>query len=377
MKFLHLGDLHLGIRVHGFDLLEDQQYILDQIVQIAKDQAVNGVLICGDVYDTAYPPAQAVTLLNDFLNKLVKEGIEVFVISGNHDSAVRLGFGSELMKASGVHMSTRLKSPLDHVDLTGKDGEKVRIHMMPFIRPVHVRPLLPDQTVENWKQAYSLACAQADLKKDACNILMSHQFVTGATTCQSEELMAGGIDQVSALDLEPFDYTALGHLHSPQQVTKETIRYSGSPLAYSTSEIRTAKSVPVIKTQNDGSVRCDSVELHPLHGMREIEGHYEQIVKMAKEHPDWKNDYISVILDDEQDVPDALFRLQSLFPFFMKMEYAHRRPVSTLGVCAEKLEALSDLDLIASFFKDVTGANLSKEQQELITGVWEDLDETR
>ena len=244
MKFVHLSDLHIGKRVNGFSMLEDQKYILDSITEIIKTECPDAVFIAGDVYDKSVPPAEAVQLFDDFLVTLAQLNPKIFVISGNHDSAERIAFGGRLMESDGVYMSPVYNGRVIPVEINDKYGP-VRIYMLPFIKPAHVRAAFPDEEIYSYTDAVRTAIDKMNIDTTVRNILITHQFVTGASKCDSEDITVGGTDNVDAYVFEPFDYTALGHIHGPQNAGSDSIRYCGTPLKYSFSECGHKKSVTV------------------------------------------------------------------------------------------------------------------------------------
>lgn len=246
MKLMHLSDLHLGKRVNEFSMLEDQRYILNQILELARREQVDGVLIAGDVYDKSVPSAEAVSLLDDFLVALAEDGRQVLLISGNHDSPERMAFGGRLMRSSGIHIAPVYNGRVEPVCLEDQYGP-VRVYLLPFVKPAHIRRYFPDAAIESYTDALRIAVEAMDLDSSLRNLLVTHQFVTGAARCDSEELSLGGSDNVDGAVFDPFDYVALGHIHSPQRVGRETMRYCGTPLKYSFSEIGQKKSATLIQ----------------------------------------------------------------------------------------------------------------------------------
>ena len=255
MKLMHLSDLHLGKRVNEFSLLEDQQYILNEILQMADRERPDGVIIAGDVYDKAVPPAEAVSLLDRFLVELARRSLQVFVISGNHDSPERMAFGGRLMEGSGLHMAPVYRGQVDPIPLEDAYGP-VNLYLLPFVKPAQVRRFFPDREIATYTQALEAAISAMDLDPRVRNVLVTHQFVTGAERCDSEELSVGGSDNVDVSVFAPFDYVALGHIHGPQCVGRETVRYCGTPLKYSFSEARHRKSVTLVELAPRGRRRC-------------------------------------------------------------------------------------------------------------------------
>lgn len=337
MKFLHLADLHLGKRVNGFSMLEDQAHILRQILAILDDEQPDGVLIAGDVYDKSVPSVEAVGLLDGFLTELRARGVPVLLISGNHDSPERLAFGGRVMDSCGIHISPVYDGALAPVTLQDAFGP-VHVWLLPFVKPAHVRRWFPDADIESYTDAVAEAVAHMDIDTAARNVLVTHQFVTGGTRSGSEELSVGGTDNVDSGVFAPFDYVALGHLHGAQHIGRETIRYAGSPLKYSFSEARQHKSVTVVTLGEKGDVQVRTVALTPLRELREIRGSYDELTARSfYEHTTYRSDYLHLILTDEQDVFDAMSRLRTIYPYLMTLDYdnARTRAAGGMSVPAE------------------------------------------
>lgn len=337
MKFLHLADLHLGKRVNGFSMLEDQAHILRQILAILDDEQPDGVLIAGDVYDKSVPSVEAVGLLDGFLTELRARGVPVLLISGNHDSPERLAFGGRVMDSCGIHISPVYDGALAPVTLQDAFGP-VHVWLLPFVKPAHVRRWFPDADIESYTDAVAEAVAHMDIDTAARNVLVTHQFVTGGTRSGSEELSVGGTDNVDSGVFAPFDYVALGHLHGAQHIGRETIRYAGSPLKYSFSEARQHKSVTVVTLGEKGNVQVHTAALTPLRELREIRGSYDELTARSfYEHTTYRSDYLHLILTDEQDVFDAMSRLRTIYPYLMTLDYdnARTRAAGGMSVPAE------------------------------------------
>lgn len=337
MKFLHLADLHLGKRVNGFSMLEDQAHILRQILAILDDEQPDGVLIAGDVYDKSVPSVEAVELLDGFLTELRTRGVPVLLISGNHDSPERLAFGGRVMDSCGIHISPVYDGALAPVTLHDEFGP-VHVWLLPFVKPAHVRRWFPDADIESYTDAVAEAVAHMDIDTAARNVLVTHQFVTGGARSGSEELSVGGTDNVDSGVFAPFDYVALGHLHGAQHIGRETIRYAGSPLKYSFSEARQHKSVTVVTLGEKGDVQVRTAALTPLRELREIRGSYDELTARSfYEHTTYRSDYLHLILTDEQDVFDAMSRLRTIYPYLMTLDYdnARTRAAGGMSVPAE------------------------------------------
>ena len=377
MKFVHLSDLHLGKRVNEYSMLDDQRHILSQITDLIEHEKPDAVFIAGDVYDKSAPAAEAVELCDDFLVKLSGLGTQLFVISGNHDSPERLAFGCRLMDTSGVHMSPVYGGDVRPFTLQDQYGP-VNIYMLPFLKPVHVRLCFPEEQSETYTEALRTAVEQLQINEDERNILVTHQFVTGSRRCESEEVSVGGSDNVDASVFAGFDYTALGHLHSPQNCLSPKIRYCGSPLKYSFSEADDRKSLTVGELAAKGSLTLREAELRPLHDMREIKGLYNELtLKSYYENTSYQEDYLHVTLTDEDDVPDAIGRLRSIYHNLVRLDYDNkrtRRGAEIAGVA--EVESKQPLELFSDFYKLQNNRPLSGEQREfmkeLLARVWEE-----
>lgn len=375
MKFFHLSDLHLGKRVNGFSMLEDQKYILDQILALAENERPDAVLIAGDLYDKPVPPAEAVSLLDAFLGELVRRDIRVLAISGNHDSAERIAFGSGLMHGSGVYFAPVYHGRVEPVTLEDEWGT-VHVYMLPFIKPVHVRACFPEEETGSYTDAVRTAIAHMAVNRSQRNILVTHQFVAGGLTCDSEEITVGGTDQVDVSVFEPFDYTALGHLHGPQHIGGERVRYCGTPLKYSFSEVRHHKSVTVVQLAQKGEISVRTLPLTPLREMAELRGTYSQLVERSFYRELDTQCYFHVTLTDEEDVPEAINRLRAIYPNIMRLDYdnARTRGGGTL-LPVEQVQPQSPGELFAAFYRQQNNRELTGEQQdclsELIEKIWE------
>lgn len=378
MKFLHLADLHLGKRVNGFSMLEDQAHILRQILAILDDEQPDGVLIAGDVYDKSVPSVEAVELLDGFLTELRARGVPVLLISGNHDSPERLAFGGRVMDSCGIHISPVYDGALAPVTLQDAFGP-VHVWLLPFVKPAHVRRWFPDADIESYTDAMAEAVAHMDIDTAARNVLVTHQFVTGGTRSGSEELSVGGTDNVDSGVFAPFDYVALGHLHGAQHIGRETIRYAGSPLKYSFSEARQHKSVTVVTLGEKGDVQVRTVALTPLRELREIRGSYDELTARSfYEHTTYRSDYLHLILTDEQDVFDAMSRLRTIYPYLMTLDYdnARTRAAGGMSVPAET-ERRTPLELFEALYKRQNHQPMSEVQREYIAQLMEQIMEVQ
>lgn len=372
MKFLHISDLHIGKRLNEFSMIEDQIHILNQILKIAQKEQVDGVIIAGDIYDKPIPSAEAVKVFDQFLTNLADDHVKVFAISGNHDSAERIAFGAQLMSSRGVWLSPVYDGTAAKIVLEDEYGE-LCIYLLPFIKPAVVRHILekekePDtQLPESYHDAVKTAVGRMDADCSRRNILVAHQFVTGAGRCDSEDISVGGIDQVDAEIFDAFDYVALGHIHSPQSVKRDTVRYCGTPLKYSFSEAEQEKSAVVVECREKGAVCIHTVPLVPLHDLRKIRGTYLEVTARDFYQQTNTEDYVQVTLTDEEDVPDGLAKLRIIYPNLMQLLYDNSRTKQNrLVEFAECVEQKSEFSLFAEFYELQNNQPMSREQTEYV-----------
>ena len=394
MKLIHTADLHIGKSVCEHSMLDEQRFILANILEVVATEKPDALLIAGDVYDKSVPSAEAVAVLDEFLVQLSKTGTKVFVLSGNHDSAERIAFGGRIMADRGVYMSPVYSGAFTPVTLKDELGE-VDVWMLPFVRPATVRACLESDDdraqVTDYTSATRMAIAQMKFADGRRNVLLAHQFVTGAERSDSEESV-GGLDNVDALVFEGFDYVALGHIHKPQNVAKDAagvarVRYSGTPLKYSLSEKDHKKSLTVVelggKTQSglaDISVR--EIPLKPAHDVREIRGTFAELVSPEYQRKQVAeglklDDYVYVKLTDENDVPDAALKLRGIYPNLMMLDYDNERTRNQrITVGDTKVEQRTPMELFGEFFTDMTKRELNEEEskfvQDIIEGIWEE-----
>lgn len=376
MKFIHLSDLHIGKRVNEYSMLEDQQYILMQIINIIDETKPDGVIIAGDIYDKPVPSAEAVALFDDFLYRLAKRNLQVFVISGNHDSPERIAFASRLIEKSGIYMSPVYNGKVTPITLSDEYGE-LDVYMLPFIKPAHVRRYFEEETINSYTDAMRVAIKNMNINKSHRNILVTHQFVTGSSRCESEELSVGGTDNVDSDVFEDFDYVALGHIHSPQNCGSDKIRYCGTPLKYSFSEANHKKSVTVVTIEKKGDMEITTIPLTPLRDLVEIKGTYDEIMsKSFYEGTTYKEDYMHITLTDEEDIYDAIGKLRTVYKDLMKLDYDNKRTRGTARITeTADVERKSPLELFSNFYEIQNCQPMSDEQNEfmleLIERIWE------
>lgn len=376
MRFLHLSDLHLGKRVCEFSMLDDQRYILEQILALLDTYPVDAVLLAGDLYDKPVPPAEAVRLLDWFLTALSARQLPVFAISGNHDSAERVAFGSHLLAGSRVYVSPVFEGAPAPITLTDEYGP-VDVYLLPFLKPAMVRHVWPEEPIESYNDA--LGCVLRRCAPDPArrSVLVAHQFVAGAAACESEEPSVGGLDCVDAALFDGFDYVALGHLHSPQKVGRDTVRYCGTPLKYSFSEAHQHKSVSLVELKAKGDVAITTLPLTPEHDLRELRGSYMELTDRRSYAGTAADDYLHITLTDEQDVPDAMARLRVIYPNLMRLDYDNLRTRENQEITApERTESITPLEHFAAFYQLQNNQPLTAEQaafcQQLIEEIWKE-----
>ena len=411
MKFLHISDLHIGKRVNEFSMIEDQKYILRQIKKIALEKQVDAVMIAGDIYDKPVPSAEAVQLFDQFLTELADCGKKVFAVSGNHDSAERIAFGAQLMSSREVYVSPVYDGTVKCVTCQDAYGE-LCIWLLPFIRPAAVRhawrnmaeeagmenvirnmqtdseTMMEDvggtkqdltqeddvETVETYQDALQYVVTHMPVDTSKRNILVAHQFVTGASRCESEEISVGGLDQIEAGVFDVFDYVALGHIHSPQYIGRETLRYCGTPLKYSFSEAEQQKSVVVMEIKEKGDVLIEKVPLKPLRDLRKIRGTYMELMSKDFYEGTDTGDYLQITLTDEEDVPDGMAKLRTVYPNLMQLVYDNSRTRQSRQVeVTERVEQKSEMELFEEFYEIQNNQPMSEDQQNFVKNLLEEL----
>ena len=376
MKLIHLSDLHIGKRVNEVSMIDDQAFILTQIIRVIDEESPAAVLICGDVYDKSVPPAEAVTLFDDFLCRLARKKIPTLIISGNHDSPERLAFGNRLLEHAGIHISSVYNGKPESVTLTDSHGD-VTFWLLPFIKPAHVKRFYPDAGIESYTDALRVAVEQMHIDPARRNVLLTHQFVTGGATCESEDLSVGGSDNVDAAVFDGFDYVALGHLHGAQNIGGPRIRYCGTPLKYSFSEELHHKSVTVAELGPKGELKLTLRPLTPRHDLRSIRGTFAELTDKVFYGGTVTDDYLHVILTDEEDVAEAMGRLRLIYPNIMKLSYDNTRTQTDQIIeGAADVQRKSPLELFEELYVLQNNQPMTDEQRffalELIEAIQED-----
>lgn len=376
MKILHLSDLHLGKRVNEFSMIEDQEYILKEILKIIDQEQIDTIIIAGDIYDKPVPPAEAVELFDDFLVQLSSRRLHVFVISGNHDSAERIAFGGRLMDQSGIHVSPVYNGSIVPIKLNDAYGD-ISFYMLPFIKSVHVRRYYPETLIETYTDAMRVVIQNMHVNASKRNILISHQFVTGSLRSDSEDITVGGTDNVDSSVFEEFDYVALGHIHRAQKCGREFIRYCGTPLKYSFSEANDHKTVTIVDFQEKGNIKLSYVPLTPKRDLVEIKGTYNEIIqKSFYENTNYPEDYVHITLTDEEDIPEVMSKLRVVYKNVMKLDYDNSRTRSDCEVQgADTQNKKTPMEYFEDFYELQNGMEMIEEQKKymnhLIEEIWE------
>lgn len=416
MKFFHISDLHIGKRVNGFSMLEDQKYILGSILKLVREHRPDGVWIAGDLYDKSMPSAEAVETADWFLSQLAAQKVPVWVISGNHDSAERVAYAGKMLEQAGVYVSRIFDGKMQgYCVQKKKDGkvsvapmqpasemsilkvneaerkdtvlkeEKIYIWLLPYLRPAQVRRFFPQRQIETTQQAVQAVLESSEIPQDGTNVLLMHQFLAGADVCDSEELSVGGLDQVDASTVDAFDYVALGHLHRPQSVGRENVRYCGSPLKYSFSEAGHKKSVTVVEimpqekasAESVGGVSICTLPLVPRLDMREIRGPFETIMKKEIYALENREDYLHITLTDQEGILDAIGKLREVYPNIMKLDFAQKDTPYTIEETEILVEEKTPQELFEEFFERQNGRKMSEEQRRVAFDAFEKAAEKR
>lgn len=374
MNLLHLSDLHIGKKVSECSMLEDQKYILNEILNIIIEKKVQTVLIAGDIYDKTVPPAEAVAVLDEFLTRLMDLHIEVFMISGNHDSQERLNFGSRIMDRNGVHIAGRFHGSLCGYTLKDEYGN-INVYLLPFLKPAMLLPYFEEE-IESYEKAITLALSTVKINKNERNLLIAHQFVTNAgqkpVQSDSENVSLGGVEEVDYKIFDEFDYVALGHIHRSQSMGRKTVRYAGSPLKYSFSEVLHEKSVTLITWEEKENLKYEKISLNPMRDMRQIKGKLEQLTDLKIASLANCEDYIHAVLTDEDDIMDAIGKLRMIYPNIMRLDLENKKTSSqkeTKILKSDQILQQEPLKLFSEFYKNQNNIDLD----EIRTNIMEQL----
>jgi exonuclease SbcD len=372
MKILHTSDLHIGKRINEYSLLDEQKYILNEIYIYAQAEQPDAIIIAGDIYDKSIPSAEAVAVFDEFLVKLAKLGKAIFIISGNHDSAERISFASRIMEASKVYLSPVYNGDIHPVILNDGHGETA-FYMLPFIKPSSVQHFAGEEEgIKTYNDALRYAIRKMGVDRSRKNILITHQYITDAERTESEDIMVGGLDNVDASIFDDFDYVALGHLHRAQSCGRNTVRYSGSPLKYSFSEVNDKKSVSIIEINGNQEVKVTSKQLNPLHDWYDLRGTYDELTAKAYyDGTDLTEAFVRITLTDEEDIPDGMRKLKTIYHRLTELRYDNNRTRAGLTLVGKpmNIESLNPTQLFGELFEKQNAQKLSKEQSEFLQGL--------
>lgn len=377
MKILHLADLHLGKRVNEMSMIEDQKYILDQIITLIKEESVGIVLLCGDIYDKSIPTIEAIHLLDEFLDQLSKMAIKVLMISGNHDSIDRLSFGKSLFTRSNLYIASQFENEIEKITVK-ENGITVNFYMLPFVKSAYISHIFQLQT-DSYEECFRYLIEHTKIDEEETNILLSHQFVTAnkknPELSDSETSSLGGIDNIDFHIFDPFDYVALGHIHKPQAMGREMVRYAGSILKYSFSEIHMDKKATILTIDAKKEISLSFHPLKPLRDMREIECSLEELLKKQCEIGK-QEDYMHVILTDEEQILDAIGKVRTIYPNVMQISFKNRRHMKQLESAQIKEDQISDqssAELFEQFYKMQNHIDLDEKRLQLVLSVFEEV----
>ncbi|UWG95431.1 exonuclease SbcCD subunit D [Dehalobacter sp. DCM] len=377
MKLLHTADLHIGKRVNEFSMLDDQEYILLDILRIIDETKPEGILLAGDIYDKSVPPGEAVDVLDEFLTGLVERRLQVFVVSGNHDSPERLNFGSRILQKAGLHIAGTFDGKLKKITLNDAYGP-VHIYLLPFIKPAQVQAYYPEESIASYTKAVQTVLDQAQIDTQERNVLVCHQFITSGTEqperSESETVALGGLDNVDAAVFTAFDYVALGHLHGPQRIGAETIRYSGSPLKYSFSEARQHKSLTLLELHEKGTVSIEKIPLQARRDLREIKGPLAELLSIGDTESNSSEDYIRAILTDDNEIYDAIGQLRQVYPNVMRLDFENSRNRQTADsrtAASGDITRVMPLELFKEFYAKQNNSEMTEEQQAIMNRIIE------
>lgn len=377
MKILHLADLHLGKRVNEMSMIEDQKYILDQIITLIKEESVGIVLLCGDIYDKSIPTIEAIHLLDEFLDQLSKMAIKVLMISGNHDSIDRLSFGKSLFTRSNLYIASQFENEIEKITVK-ENGITVNFYMLPFVKSAYISHIFQLQT-DSYEECFRYLIEHTKIDEEETNILLSHQFVTAnkknPELSDSETSSLGGIDNIDFHIFDPFDYIALGHIHKPQAMGREMVRYAGSILKYSFSEIHMDKKATILTIDAKKEISLSFHPLKPLRDMREIECSLEELLKKQCEIGN-QEDYMHVILTDEEQILDAIGKVRTIYPNVMQISFKNRRHMKQLESAQIKEDQISDqspAELFEQFYKMQNHIDLDEKRLQLVLSVFEEV----
>ncbi len=380
MKILHLADMHIGKNVLEQSMIEDQEYMLEQIIKKIKKEKIEVVLISGDVYDRSIPPSEAVNLLDNFLKILIKDlKLKVFIIAGNHDSKERLNFGSKIFEEEGLYICTSYEGNIKKVQLEDKYG-KINIYMLPYIKPIEVKRYFEDTEINSYNDAIKNIIKKEKINQSERNIILSHQFVTAGNTepekSDSETLFLGGTENVDVSNYDKFDYVALGHIHGPQRIGRDTARYAGTILKYSFSEVNQKKALTVIDYKEKGNLEYKLIPLVPIRDMRVIKGPIEELLEEENYIGTNRNDYIRAIITNEEPIYDAIGQIKKVYPNTLRLDIENSKFVQTFEnklTNIDEIKKRDELELFNEFFQFQNNTELNKMQTEIMKNIISDV----
>lgn len=376
MRLLHCSDLHLGKRVHECSMTEEQRHILKQIASIAVAQQVDGIIIAGDLYDKLVPSIEAVGLLDEFLTSLWEQHLPVYLISGNHDSPERLSFGTQLLEQNDVYLAGVFTGKAQHLSLQDAYGA-LELYLLPFIKPAVVRSFYPEESIETYEDAVRVALSHSHIDPQKRNVLVAHQFVTNngrePERSDSETLSVGALDQVDVSLFDGFDYVALGHIHGPQKIGRETVRYCGSPLKYSFSEWRHKKSVTIVELKEKGIVSLEQIPLQPIHDLREIRGTLSSLLQPEVVAQGDPQDYLRVILTDEIPPYDPLGQLRQVYPNLLRLDFERNEAAAMESItAAQDVEEKTIMELFSDFYEMANDRSMNEAERAVMEQIWKE-----
>ena len=372
MKFIHISDLHLGRKIFEYSMIDEQKNALKQVIKASVEQKVDGIFIAGDIYDKSIPTVEAIALFEDFLMELVDRKIKVFIISGNHDSVERVSFGAELFKKSNIYIAKAYDGKVPVIELEDEYG-KLYVHLLPFVKPAIVKKFHEDNEIIDYNSALKTIVENMTYDVSKRNVMLVHQFITGAVRSDSEEVFLGGLDNVDFEVFEDFDYVAMGHIHKPQSMGRKNVRYSGSPVKYSIDEINHKKSMTIIELKDKGEINIDTIPFVQIRDIKKLEGTYMELTDRKNYIDIKKDDYFHVILKDELDIPDALRKLKVIYPNILKLEYCNKRTTTRRAyIKPEEIKNKNVLDYVRELYEQQNNSQIDDMQLKLIQQLWED-----
>ncbi|MBQ6815110.1 MAG: exonuclease SbcCD subunit D [Lachnospiraceae bacterium] len=373
MRFVHISDLHLGKKIYEHSMIMEQRNALNQVLDVIDERKPDGLFISGDIYDKPVPPVEALDIFDDFLRQLQSRQIKVFIISGNHDSAERIAFGADIFVSENIFISKPYDGNIQSVKMEDEYGV-LKVHLIPFIKPAYVRRYIEDVDVQDYNSALKTVVNHMDINKEERNVVLVHQFITGAERSQSEESFLGGLDNVEYDVFNKFDYVALGHIHKPQPMGRQTVRYCGAPIKYALDEVNQTKSITLVEIRDKGNVNIETIPFRPIHDMRKISGTYMELTNRENYKNTRVDDYMHIVLTDEEDVPDALRKLRVIYPNILKLDYDNKRTRQNMSVATmAAVERKSPMEYINELYILQNNDGMSDRQRKIIEDMLEEI----